>query len=119
MKHIMKLWNSPFKLIKKETKTIELRLNDEKRSLINVGDLIEFTNVETKEVITCKVLNLYKYPDFTTLYKYHNKTKMGYEENEIANPADMEQYYQKEDIKKYGVLAIEIELIKEKEAALN
>lgn len=40
----MRLHNSPFKLIKNGTKTIELRLNDEKRKLIKVGDIIRFTN---------------------------------------------------------------------------
>ena len=30
MKHVMRLHNSPFELIKAGTKTVELRLNDEK-----------------------------------------------------------------------------------------
>ena len=43
MKHYMKLKNDPFIKIKNKTKTIEMRLNDEKRKKINVGDIIEFT----------------------------------------------------------------------------
>ena len=41
--------NRPFKSIKEGTKTIELRLNDEKRSLLKVGDEIEFTKNLYKE----------------------------------------------------------------------
>lgn len=44
MIHEMKLNNEPFTLIKAGTKVIELRLNDEKRRKLAVGDKIEFTN---------------------------------------------------------------------------
>jgi len=47
MKHTMRLHNGPFQLIKSGTKTIELRLNDEKRSLIRENDTIEFENNTT------------------------------------------------------------------------
>ena len=40
----MRLKNSPFKAIKSGTKKVELRLNDEKRKLINEHDIIEFEN---------------------------------------------------------------------------
>jgi ASC-1-like (ASCH) protein len=44
MKHEMRLHDGPFKLIKAGSKTIELRLYDEKRQEIKVGDEIEFTS---------------------------------------------------------------------------
>lgn len=47
MIHYMKLQNNPFIKIKNKTKTIEMRLNDEKRKKINIGDNIEFTNIKT------------------------------------------------------------------------
>ena len=40
--HEMRLNNGPFELIKNGTKTIEIRLNDEKRSLIKEGDIIAY-----------------------------------------------------------------------------
>ena len=49
MKHEMKLNNGPFERIKNGTKTIELRLNDEKRQLLKIKDLIEFTNRTNNE----------------------------------------------------------------------
>ena len=111
MKHEMKLHDGPFTSIKNKTKTIELRLLDEKRSLINIGDTIEFTNRVTEEKVTAKVLNLHKYPNFEELYKNHDKVSMGYKENEDAKPEDMEQYYSKQEQENYGVVGIEIELI--------
>lgn len=109
MVHKMNLDFEPFKLIKDGTKTIELRLNDEKRQLINVGDLIEFTNRDTLEKMRLEVVELYKYPNFEELYKHFNKIEMGYKEDEVANFLDMEQYYSREEQKKYGVLGIRLE----------
>lgn len=109
--HEMRLHNSPFNLIKSGTKTIELRLNDEKRSLIKVGDKIEFTNRVTEEKIMVEVINLHKYNSFSELYKHFDKVSMGYREDEEADPKDMEQYYSKDEQDKYGVLGIEIKLI--------
>lgn len=41
MKHEMKLQPKYFEYILNGTKRIEIRLNDEKRQLINIGDEIE------------------------------------------------------------------------------
>ena len=111
MKHEMKLHDGPFKCIQNKTKTIELRLLDEKRSLINEGDTIEFTNRVTEEKVTARVIKLHKYPSFEELYKHHDKVSMGYKEDEDATAEDMEQYYSKEEQRNFGVVGIEIELI--------
>ena len=108
MKHEMKLNNEPFECIKNGTKTIELRLNDEKRKLLTVGDYIEFTNRVTNEKLLVEVIDLFKYNSFEELYKHFNKIEMGYFINEEANPKDMENYYSKEEQEKYGVLGIKI-----------
>lgn len=108
MKYNMNLNSGPFKSIKEGTKTIELRLNDEKRSLLKVGDEIEFTNRDTNEKLSVDIINLHKYASFEELYKHFNKIEMGYTADEPANPKDMEAYYSKEEQDKYGVLGIEI-----------
>ncbi len=112
MKHIMRLNNGPFELIKAGTKTVELRLNDEKRRLIKENDIIEFENRVTEEKIEVKVLKLHNYDSFEELYKHFDKVSIGYGQDEEANPMDMEEYYSKEEQDKYGVLGIEISLIK-------
>lgn len=106
--HQMKLWPSPFNKIKEGTKTIELRLNDEKRQKIKQNDFIDFQNVETNEIIKVQVLETAKYCSFSELYPNYDKISMGYDENDYADPKDMELYYKSKDIKKYGVLAIRI-----------
>lgn len=110
MKHKMNLWNDSFEAIKDGWKTIEMRLNDEKRSKIKIGDEIEFTNTETNEELICEVIKIYKYNSFEELYKNHKKISIGYKEDETANPNDMLMYYSKDNIDKYGVLGIEITL---------
>ena len=113
MKHRMNVNNIPFNLIKNGTKTIELRLNDEKRQLLKEKDLIEFTNRTTLEVIMVEVVKLYKYSNFGELYKHFDKISMGYDKDDIANPKDMEKYYSKEEQDKYGVVGIEIRVIED------
>lgn len=111
MTHKMNLASSAFKSISIGKKTIEMRLYDEKRAKINVGDEIEFENIDTHQKIKCSVINLKRYKDFFELYSNFDKIAIGYEVNETANAEDMYAYYSYEQIKKYGVLAIEIKLI--------
>ena len=108
MTYKMNLNEKPFNLIKNETKTVELRLNDEKRQLLKIKDLIEFTNRTNNEKMLVEIANLYHYPSFEELYKHFDKVAMGYDEDDIADPKDMEEYYSPEEQSKYGVLGIKI-----------
>lgn len=108
MKHKMNLQHEPFVKIKAKTKTIEMRLLDEKRLELSVGDEIVFVDNSTNEVITCKVNNLFRYKNFEELYLNHDKISIGYSESENANPNDMLDYYSTEQIEKYGVVGIEL-----------
>lgn len=111
MKHEMRLHDAPFKLIQAGTKTIELRLYDEKRQQIQVGDEIEFTSRTTGEKQLTKVVAMHIYSSFADLYRDYDKVSLGYSRDEIAKPEDMEQYYSREEQEKYGVVGIEIHLI--------
>ena len=65
MQHIMRLNPSPFAMIENREKTIELRLNDEKRRLINVGDEITFINTEdNRKTLKAEIVNIYKFKSF-------------------------------------------------------
>ena len=112
--HTMRLHPAPFAMIACGRKTIELRLNDEKRRQISVGDEIIFSRTDREETLRCRVLALHAYPSFEELYKFFPLTSFGYAEEDVANasPADMDAYYTKEEQIKYGVLGIEIRLIK-------
>lgn len=108
----MRLHKEPFELIKNGSKTIELRLYDEKRQMINLGDTITFENRSDGDKIQVKVIALYIYPSFEELYKHFDKISIGYKEDEEADSKDMELYYSSEEQSKYGVVGIEMELIK-------
>lgn len=113
MIHKMNLHDKPFQRIKNGTKTVELRLNDEKRQLLKKDDLIEFANRVTNEIITVRVVDLHHYSSFDELYKHFDKVAMGYDIDETANPSDMEEYYSHFEQEKYGVLGIEIKVVEE------
>lgn len=113
MIHHMNLNPNPFKAISEGRKTIEMRLFDEKRRLINVGDQIVFTNIDNEsQKITVKVIGLHTFDSFDELYKNLPLLKCGYTKENIhdSKPEDMELYYSPEKQKLYGVLGIEITL---------
>lgn len=112
--HIMKLHPGPFSKIKDGSKTIELRLYDEKRQRISVGDTIRFVNtVNAADAVVVLVRNLFIFDSFDELYKHLPLTECGYTEDDIntASPCDMEMYYPKEEQKKYGVVGIQLSLM--------
>lgn len=111
MIHEMRLNNEPFNKIKEGTKTVELRLLDEKRKALRVGDKIIFTNRANNEKIDVVITNLFKADSFEPIYEKYSKVAMGYNEEDDAKSEDMEEYYSKEEIKKYGCIAIEIEKV--------
>ncbi|MBQ8468926.1 MAG: ASCH domain-containing protein [Clostridia bacterium] len=110
----MKLAEKPFRAIKEGRKTIEMRLYDEKRKHLSAGDIIEFINLDNKEeVVQTKVLAIHIYSSFAELYTNFSKKEMGYGDDEVADPKDMEKYFPLEKQQKYGaVVGIEIELLK-------
>lgn len=95
----------------KVEKTIEMRLFDEKRQKIKVGDHIVFTNIEGGEKIETKVIALHQFGSFADLYANFNKEALGYEKREKADPKDMAKYYDPAEQKQFGVVGIEIELL--------
>lgn len=113
MNYEMKLKSENFNYIKMGTKRIELRLNDEKRSIIKIGDTITFLKEPEKvERIKTKVVGLLKYSSFEALMKDYsidiladkNMTKQ-----QLTNI--LQTFYTVEDQNKYGVLGIRIELL--------
>ena len=111
MIHRMNLNPQPFSMIAEGRKTIELRLWDEKRRQISVGDFLIFTNTaDSALTLQCKVKKLHLFPDFAELYRALPLAQCGYlpEELATATSEDMDAYYSKEQQQKYGVVGIEI-----------
>ena len=110
MLYEMNLHNVPFEKIKSGNKTVEMRLFDERRKALKVGDLIRFTNNDTSEQIVVEVTNLETFANFEQLYQKYDKCSIGYAFAESANPSDMLAYYTREQIAINGVVAIGIKL---------
>lgn len=85
-----------------------MRLYDEKRREINVGDTIIFESRENGELLNTEVVDLHIFDSFEELYSNFDKVSLGYSIDEEANPSDMEIYYSKEEQEKYGVVGIEL-----------
>lgn len=114
MTHLFYLNNLPFFKIYSGTKTIELRLNDEKRQKLKIGDTIIFTNRDDeRQIVSVRVTALHRFDSFEELYAALPLDKCGYSGQELAyaSAEDMLEYYSERDIKKYGVLGIEFETI--------
>ena len=113
MEHIMKLQPEYYNFILNGTKRIELRLFDEKRQQIKIGDTIIFLKEPSlEENIKVKVIGLLRYNTFKDLFNDFDISILSDKKmtkNELLNV--LEQFYTKEKQKQYGVLGIRIELI--------
>ena len=112
--HRMKLLKEPYEEIKSGRKNVEMRLYDEKRREIAVGDLIVFS-LESfdKEEICAKVTDTYIYEDFHSLAENFDPESLGFAGKDpeyISNY--MGKIYGVEEIEKYGTVAIKIVLCK-------
>ena len=112
-RHFMKLKSQPFEGIILGRKIYELRLYDEKRKAISLGDEILFTEQEKARRCLVKVVGILRFDTFDELYAKLPLIEIGYDDSSkaYAKPSDMEKYYSKEEQAKYGVVAIKIELI--------
>ncbi len=108
--HTMTLTGRFFEKMKENKKTIEMRLLDEKRSRIAVGDIISFSCVQAPEdSFSVRVTGLYKYSNFSRLAYDFKPSELGYSLAHIEDlPYDMEMIYGEDKIKEYGALAIRI-----------
>ncbi len=110
MKHTMHLAPGPFRKIYDGEKTIELRLNDEKRQQVAVGDEIRFICIENPALtVTVTVTAVHRFADFAALYAALPLEKCGYTAESLAtaSPEDMLQYYPAQKQTQYGVVGIE------------
>jgi len=102
--------HGPFMAISQGKKRVEMRLYDEKRRRLKIGDYISFSDKESaKGACLCEVTSLHVARNFEDLYAFFpRKSILGYERNEKANPDDMLTYYSEDKIKTFGVVGIGI-----------
>ena len=109
MEHNMNLVPWAFEEVKSGRKNIEVRLNDEKRQKMNIGDTIIFTNTETGETLKAEIVNRYLFDSFEELFKTFDYQRIGIQETDTYEI--MNNFYTKEDQEQYKALGIEIKLI--------
>lgn len=109
MKHKMSLGLTPFyNMVKAGTKTVELRLWDEKRRQIKVGDEIEFTNGDdTTRVV---VRGFYLSDTFENLFQMFDVRDAGMNDVAVA-VTKIAQIYSLSRQLEYGVVGIKIALV--------
>ena len=106
----MKLNNIPFNQIKNGSKTVEVRLNDEKRKQLRIGDIILFTNNTTNETLEKTIVNLKVFDSFKELYNSYDSILLGargYTEEQYCDCMNLIYSKEKEQLNK--VLAIELD----------
>ncbi len=113
MIHEMKLQPEYYNYILNGTKRIEIRLFDEKRQQIKIGDTIKFLKEpEFNESFNAKVVGLLRYNSFEDMFKDYDISILADKsmtKEELITV--LEQFYTKEKQEMYGVLGIRIELI--------
>ena len=111
MEHILKLQPKFFDYINNGTKRIELRLYDEKRQKINIGDTIVFKREPKLDVtMKVKVIGLLRYSKFEELIEDFDIEMLADRSMKKQELLDvLEEFYTKEEQEKYGVLGIRFE----------
>ena len=108
--HSMKVQTKYYNLLKSGIKTVELRLWDEKRQLIKVGDQITFSDLSNPvDSFTAQVLALHRANSFDELCKIISPTQAGFVSKEELIDC-LQEFYTPEAQSQYGVVGIEVKI---------
>ena len=106
--HTMNVKTKYYHLLKSGKKTIELRLFDEKRQKIKVGDEIIFSDSsDQNDNFKATVLKLHRAESFDTLCHIIKPEQAGFSSKEELISV-LEKFYAPSAQKKFGVVGIEI-----------
>ena len=107
----MNLQPKYFDFIKDGTKRIELRLYDEKRQSIQLGDIIEFAKSDD-EKFKAEVVGLLRYNSFADLFEDFDISILA--DSSMTKQELLEvlgEFYSEEKQAEFGVIGIRIKLI--------
>lgn len=110
---IMKLQPEFFEKIKNGEQTYEIRLNDEKRQQINIGDIVVFKKEpDCYEGVVCKVLEKRFFSSFAQMSQVMSLRDLGFDgKNAEQVERKLYTYYSKEDEQMYGVVVMKIQVV--------
>ena len=100
-----------FDIVKDGIKDVEVRLNDEKRRQLKVGDkLIFISRGNYTDQITAIVKKLVYFKDFVEVTKAYEMKRIYLEDTSLDEYLElMSKFYSRKEQEKYGVVAIEFE----------
>ena len=109
--HEMNLQPRYFDFIKDGTKRIELRLFDEKRKQIQLGDIIEFTKSEDDK-FKAEVIGLLRYNSFNDLFEDFDISILADKSMTKQELLDvLSEFYTPEKQAEFGVLGIRLKIL--------
>ena len=102
------LHSDVFEIVKKGKKDIEVRVNDEKRRKLNIGDTLIFLKRPLDDEYIVKTVKALEYYDnFEEVVDHYEMERIylaGYTKQEYLK--EMSRFYTKEEQAHYGVVAI-------------
>lgn len=112
--HELHLHPEVFDLIKNGSKNIEMRLNDEKRKNMKIGDVIRFTKrfIEPVETLDVKIKDRKEYNNFSELIDNYEMKQLyfeNYTKEELLN--ELCRFYSIDEQNNNGVVAFEFEIL--------
>ena len=118
----MRLHDSPFKRVELGKKTIEVRLLDEKRRLLKVGNVIRFRRrFNSTDFVDVQVVDLLKYNSFKDLFLNYGAKFYGLSINYSCEEfiKGCRKFYSIKKEREFGVLGIKFKLIKDEDCRVT
>ena len=111
--YIMNLQGDHFDSIKSGNKIYEIRLNDEKREKIQIGDKILFRKLpDLFDGVVVRVVDKKYYKSFFAMASILPHKEIGFEDKSVDEVVDaMYKFYTKEEELKLGVVALKLEVL--------
>ncbi len=102
-----------FEMIRKGERCVEIRLNDEKRQALQVGDHLTFCCLGTNKTIETLVTRISHYKSFEEMVLYEPKRDIGYPFKTFPEIISIfQEFHSIEEENLYGVVAIRFKKIK-------
>ena len=114
MEMIIHLDSDIFDIVKNNSKDVEIRVNDEKRRKLKVGDTLVFLKrPDDDEELRATITDLVYFNNFLEVVDNYPMKRIYLDEYTKEDFINLiSRFYSEEEVNKYGVVAIEFELDK-------
>ncbi len=110
--HIMHLAREPYEAVLEGRKRVEVRLYDEKRKRVRLGDMVIFRPLEGDGEVCVRVTGLLRFRSFKELFEVVSGQVLISGELPVDEKVRrMRKYYTVEEEERHGVLGIAFEVV--------